>query len=348
VIRAGLIGYGLAGKVFHAPLLHAAGIRLAAVATSRRDEVAADWPDAAVEADPAALLARADMDLVVIATPNASHHPLALAALRAGRHVVIDKPFTVTSAEADELIGLARAGGLVLSAFQNRRWDSDFLTLRACLEAGEIGEVLLYQARFDRFRPAVPGRWRDRDEPGAGILYDLGSHLVDQALVLFGKPDWVQADLAIQREGARAVDAFHLTLAMGATRVELGASLLAASPGPKYVVHGRAGSFVKSGADVQEDQLKAGLRPGNPGFGEEPQETWPLVTRAGPDGLVSEARPAATGAYVDFYRGIARAVADGGGEPVAAEEARDVVRVIEAALASHREGRRVPFVPGPR
>jgi len=342
-MRAGLIGYGLAGRVFHAPLMQAAGIAVAAVATSRREEVLADLPGAQVEADPQTLVARPDLDLVVVATPNDAHHGLARDALRAGKHVVVDKPFTIASADADALIGLAEERGLILSVFQNRRWDSGFLALRAAIEGGGLGEILLYQARFDRFRPEIPGRWRDRDEPGSGVLYDLGSHLIDQALILFGRPDWVQADLRRQRAGARAVDGFHLTLARGPLRVELGASLLAASPGPTYVVHGRTGSFVKAGADVQEDQLKAGLRPGDQGFGEEPRETWPIVAVRAEGGLrATTVRPPA-GAYAAYYSGQRRAVEDGTPPLVAARDARDVIRVIEAAMTSDREERRIRF-----
>jgi scyllo-inositol 2-dehydrogenase (NADP+) len=206
--------------------------------------------------------------------------------------------------------------------------------------------VLSYEARFDRYRPEIPGRWRDRDEPGSGVLYDLGSHLIDQALVLFGMPDWVHADLAIQREGARAVDTFHVTLAIGSLRVELGASMLALEPGPRFIVHGRNGSFIKAGMDVQEDQLKAGLRPGDPGFGEEPRDTWPIVALAAAGGIVRRPIPAATGAYLEYYRGIGQAIETGVEPPVLAEEARAVVRVIEAAMMSNREGRRVGLSEG--
>lgn len=343
MIRAGLVGYGLAGRVFHAPLLLAAGVEVRAIATSRRGEVGNDLPGTAVESDPFALLARPDIDLVVIATPNDTHHALGRAALEHGKHVVIDKPFTILSSEADDLVALAQRERRVLSAFHNRRWDSDFLTLRAVIESGELGEILLYQARYDRFRPVVPGRWRDRDGPGGGILYDLGSHLIDQVLVLFGPPDWVEADLSVQRQGAETVDAFRLTLGKGGARMELGVSMLAAEPGPKYVVHGREGSFIKSGADVQEEQLKAGMRPGMTGFGVEPDETWPTITTQKAEHIVRNRRGTLPGAYTSYYRGIVDAIRHGQAPPVRATEARAVVRVIELAMESHRLQRRVPL-----
>ncbi|WP_436607601.1 oxidoreductase [Sorangium sp. So ce1036] len=338
-VYVGLIGYGLAGAVFHAPLIRSVPrLRLAAIATRREGQVMTDHSGVAVHPTPEVLIAEPGIDLVVIATPNETHFPLARAALEAGKHVVVDKPFTITSAEADELIALAARRGRLLSVFQNRRWDADFRTVRRCIEQGLLGEVASYEAHFDRFRPAIKQGWREQESPGSGILYDLGAHLIDQALLLFGPPRAVTADLLAQRPGARAVDYFHLTLDHGRRRVILRSSTLAREPGPRFAVHGAGGSFLKYGIDGQEEALKAGKRPGAPAWGQEdPRWHGTLVTASG-ERRVIESLP---GAYEAYYEGIAAAILDGGPPPVRAEEARDVIRVIEAAMKSSAERRTI-------
>ncbi len=340
-IRAGIVGYGLAGKVFHAPLLQAAGIEVALISSSRSAEVAQDFPNARVVADPMTVATSKEIDLVVIASPNDTHVPLAKAALQAGRAVVVDKPFTHTVAEAEELIALAQAKNCLLSVFHNRRWDSDFLTLKASIARGDLGEVLSYQCRFDRFRLEVQDRWREQPTPGVGLFYDLGSHLIDQALQLFGWPDWLMADLNMQRPGTRVDDGFHLLLGKGKLRIVLAATILAAAPEPKFVVHGTRGSFVKSGMDVQEDQLKAGLRPGHAGFGVEQTSAAACVTTMHNGHAEATTIPTLPGTYVDYYLGIRKALETGALLPVRAEEARDTMRILELACRSHREGLRI-------
>jgi predicted dehydrogenase len=239
VIGVGLIGYGLGGSVFHAPLVQAEPrLRLAAVATSRGDQVRRDHPGVRVVATAGELLADPSVELVVVAAPNAVHHELAAAALRAGRHAVVDKPFTLTTAEADQLIALAAATDRRLSVFHNRRWDGDFLTVRRLLEAGTLGEVTGFVSRYDRFRPAPRGSWKEAAVPGSGILWDLGPHLVDQALALFGPPGTVWADVGMQRAGVHAVDYAHLALGYGRLRVLLHAAMVVRDPGPRFEVHG--------------------------------------------------------------------------------------------------------------
>ncbi|MBC7541100.1 MAG: oxidoreductase [Candidatus Sericytochromatia bacterium] len=270
-IRVGLVGYGFAGKTFHAPVIAAVpGLRLAAVASRQWEQLSADLPDVAVVADPLALVTGADVDLVVIASPNETHLPLALAALRAGRHVVVDKPFTVTLAQARELAEAARAEGRILSVFQNRRWDSDFLGARQIVAAGRLGEIVHYESHFDRFRPDVRARWREQSGPGTGVWFDLGPHLVDQALCLFGLPKTVSARLARQRDGAQTDDWAHVVLDYGRLQVILHGSMLTAGNGPRFILHGTRGSWLKHGSDVQEDQLLAGMRPGDAGWGHDP------------------------------------------------------------------------------
>lgn len=340
-VYVGLIGYGLAGAVFHAPLIRSIpGLRLAAIATRREGQVMTDHSGVVVHPTPEVLIAEPGIDLVVIASPNETHFPLARAALDAGKHVVVDKPFTITSAEADDLIALAARRGRLLSVFQNRRWDADFLTVRHCIEQGLFGEVASYEVHFDRFRPAIKQGWREQASPGSGILYDLGAHLIDQALVLFGPPRAVTADLLAQRPEARTVDYFHLTLDYGKRRVIVRSSTLVSEPGPRFAVHGDGGSFLKYGIDGQEDALKAGKRPGTPEWGrEDPRWFGTLVTASGERRTI-ESLP---GAYEAYYEGIAAAILDGAPPPVRAEEARDVIRIIEAAMRSSAERRTIPL-----
>lgn len=258
-IRVGLVGYGFASKTFHAPLISGtAEMELAAVSSSDAGKVHADWPSVQVVSDPQALFDDPTLQLIVIPTPNDTHFPLAKAALNAGKHVVVDKPFTVTLSQARELDALAKAKGLLLSVFHNRRWDSDFLTLKALLADGTLGDVRYFESHFDRFRPTVQQRWREQKGAGSGIWYDLGPHVIDQALQLFGSPVAITLDAAELRPGAQTTDYFHCTLTYPQRRVVLHASMLVAAQSARYQVHGTKGSFVKFGLDPQEDALKAG------------------------------------------------------------------------------------------
>ncbi len=339
-LRVALLGYGYAGCTFHAPLILATpGLQLAAVASSRPAAVAAALPGVAVVADYAALAADPGTDLVVVASPNGSHYRLARAALDAGRHVVVDKPFTVTLAEADDLLERAAGRGLLLSVFHNRRWDGDFLTLRDVIAAGTLGEVREFVSRFDRYEPLPRDRWRERPDDGGGLWYDLGPHLIDQALCLFGPPQAVEADLAILRDGALAVDHAQVVLSYARRRVTLHCTRLAAAPGPRFEAHGTLGSLHSHGLDVQEDQLKAGLRPGQPGWGEDPR---PLEWT---DGASRTARPLPrrAGDYARYYAGIRDALVAQAPNPVPAVDARRVMAVLELALRSAAQERRLPF-----
>ncbi|MDF3980854.1 oxidoreductase [Luteibacter sp. PPL554] len=340
-IPTGLIGYGTAGAFFHAPLIAAAeGLRLAAIGSRRRDDIRRDFPEARAYDDPRDLIADPAIELIVIATPNDSHASLAHAALEAGKHVVVDKPFTLDAASADALIDLARRHGRTLSVFQNRRWDNDFLTVRRLVDDGRLGEVAYYEAHFDRFRPEIKPGWRESETPGAGLLYDLGAHLIDQALVLFGMPLAVTADLTRQRAVARADDYMHLVLDYGRRRAVLHAAMLVRDPGPRYLVHGDGGSFVKYGIDGQEAALREGRRTGGRGWGEDDPARFGRFTDI--DGSVSiiDTLP---GRYTAYYDGVAAAIRDDAPVPVDPREARDVIRVIEAAQVSARERRTVVF-----
>ena len=335
MIRCGIVGYGLAGAVFHAPLIRAAeGLELAAISTSRREEA----PDDVEVCGHEELVSRPDLDLVIIASPNHSHFHLAEAALLAGKHVVVDKPFTVTVAEADALIALAWRQRRVLTVFHNRRWDGDFMTVRALLESGRLGKVMLFEAHWDRFRPDIAQRWRERPGGGAGLLFDLGPHLIDQALLLFGRPDAITADLASQREGSEVDDYFELALHYGPMRAILASSRLVAEPRPRFALHGDRGSFVKHGLDTQEEALKSGAGPHDPGFGADPLHG----TFTSPDGA-REPVPTLPARWLTFYEAVGAAIRGEAPVPVDPLDARTGLAIIELARRSSKEGRRLPL-----
>ena len=318
-VRTGLIGHGLGGRAFHEPLIRAAErLSLQAIATTRSTP------------DPDALIADPNIDLIVVSTPNHSHYPLAKAALEAGKHVVIDKPFTVTLDEADELIALAKARNLVLTVFHNRRWDGDFLTVRNLLASGRLGDVMRYEAHWDRFRPVIKPGWKEEAGPGTGVLGDPGPHLIDQALVLFGEPDHVTGDLEMQRSETAVEDYFAITLRYGKKRVILTSSLLAAAPRPRFGLYGTEGSFVKYGLDPQEPQAVAGMSPHDPAFGVEDARWHGTLTRA--DGA-TERVPTERGHYLAFYDAVAAAILDGAPVPVEPADARAGLAIIERVRA---------------
>ncbi|OYD06782.1 oxidoreductase [Paludifilum halophilum] len=335
-IKAGIIGYGLSGAVFHAPTIHAAeGLELVKVVTSREEEVRKDWPGVQVVQDPEALFRDPDLDLVVVATPNTLHYPLAEQALKAGKHVVVEKPFVIHADEGIALARLAQEKGRVLSVYHNRRWDNDFLTVKKWIEEGRLGNIHTFQVRFDRFRPQVRDRWREKDLPGAGILYDLGSHLIDQALTLFGDPETVFGDVQAQRPGAETEDYFHIVLGYeNGLRAILHAGSMVKQPGPRFEVHGSRGSLVKYGMDSQENSLKQGMKPGDPGWGEDDPECYAEVTLEEGGQTVTETVPTLRGRYEDYYRNLVQSVTRGVPAPVTAEDGVRVIRVIERVKES--------------
>lgn len=344
-IKVGLVGYGFASKTFHAPLLMAdSGMALTAISSSDAAKVRADWPQVEVESSAASLFAREDIDLVVIPTPNDTHYDLASAALAAGKHVVIDKPFTVTLAEAESLAEKAAQANKLLSVFHNRRWDADFLTVRDLLQRGDLGRVAHFESHFDRYRPEVKARWRETDTPGGGIWYDLGPHLIDQALVLFGMPHDIWLDQACQRDGAQVDDYFHAVLRYGRLRVILHAGSLMAAPAPRFSVHGTHGSYVKHGLDPQEDMLKRGDRLPTPEWGEDHRHGLHTVGKVRDASARPELREVHTraGDYPAYYAGIRRAIRGEGANPVPVDEALAVMRVLEAGRRSAGSGAAEP------
>ena len=336
-VRVGLVGYGFASKTFHAPLIAGTSeMELAAVSSSDATKVHADWPAMQVVADPQALFDDPTIQVIVIPTPNDTHFPLAKAALNAGKHVVVDKPVTVTLSQARELDALAKAKGLLLSVFHNRRWDSDFLTLKTLLAEGSLGEVRYLESHFDRFRPEVRQRWREMKGAGSGIWFDLGPHVIDQALQLFGKPIAINVDMAELRPGAQTTDYFHAVLTYPQRRVVLHASMLVAAESARFQAHGTRGSYVKYGLDPQEDRLKDGARL--------PQEDWGydmrdgVLTLAEGDVMIEKTLLTIPGNYPAYYAAIRDAVKGAGSNPVTAEEAIEVMELIELGLQSAEKG----------
>jgi len=330
-VRTAVIGYGLGGRTFHVPLISAVpGLELAAIVTSQAGRVHEEWPGIEVRANVESVLADPSIELVVVSTPNDSHFDLATRAFAARKHVVVDKPFTVTATEAEGIVASATAAGRVLSVFHNRRWDADFLTLQRLLHEGTLGDVSFIESHYDRFRPVVRDRWREHDVPGAGTWYDLGAHIADQVLRIWGTPASITADLLAQRPGATAVDYFHVVLEYsGGRRAILHGGSMAAASALRFVVHGRNGSYIKYGLDSQEESLKAGRGPGSADYGIDPVEG--ELTAA--DGSVTRVSNEC-GNYASYYEELVRAIRDGTPPPVSGEEGLAVMRIIEAASRS--------------
>jgi len=326
MLDVGLVGFGFAGKVFHAPVIRAVpGLRLAAIV---QRSGGSDFVHSVEE-----LLTR-PVELVVIATPNASHYPIAKQCLLAGRHVVVDKPFTTTVAEAEELVRLAAEQRRVLSVYHNRRYVGDFVTLRQLLSEGELGRVVQFESRFDRFRPErKPSAWREQPLPGSGLWFDLGPHLLDQVLVLFGIPQAISADLRSEREGAVVDDAFDVTLHYPHMRAVLRASMLAASPGPTFAVHGTRGSFIKYGLDPQEAALKEGRTPEEPNWDAGPPEMYGRLTT--PEG--TRTIPTVPSSFTHYYENVRDAILGTAPLAVTPEQALNVMRGLELAVASSQQ-----------
>jgi predicted dehydrogenase len=334
-IRVALIGFGYAGRVFHAPLISSTpGLNLVVIGSRRQENARSAYPNTATVSDALAAIRREGVDLVVIATPNDTHAPLAEAALHAGKHVVVDKPFTVTLAEARTLAATATEVGRTLSVFQNRRWDSDFLGVAREIAAGRVGEVVEMRSEIGRYRPQVRDRWRERAGPGAGLWYDLGPHLIDQALVLFGVPESVHADLRIQRAGGSTIDWFEAALDYGRRRVLLSSSMLAADSPNRFLVRGTRGSLIKRKGDPQEDQLLSDMKPGSPEWGRDPD---PVIFTPG-DGSAPLELETPAGNYLDYFAAIRDAIRGEGRVPVTSAQATTLMAIIEAGIRSSTEG----------
>jgi scyllo-inositol 2-dehydrogenase (NADP+) len=346
MINVGLIGFGLAGRAFHAQVIsRTPGMRLAAILQRTGDEAAKAYPDAKIVRTLDELLALPDIRLIVIATPNETHAPFARAALASGHDVVVDKPFTTSYAEAVELVNFAEKSGRFLTVYQNRRYDGDFQAIRELVAAGTLGRIVRFESHYDRFRPNLkPNAWREKAAPGAGILFDIGPHVIDHSMVLFGKPEAVTADVRIEREGGLADDAFDIVFHYpGNMRAVLSSSILAASQRPRFLLFGTAGAFVKQTVDPQENNLRFGKIPAKGSWGTEPVENWGVLTLSDGTNTTQRSIPSGSGDYRDFYANV-RDVLEGKAVPfVSLPWALDVMRALELCRASSEQQRTLPW-----
>ncbi|MNS38285.1 putative oxidoreductase YvaA [compost metagenome] len=343
-VKVGIIGYGFSGKTFHAPVIQTIpGLEILKVVSSNAPKVQADIPDVQVVSDAAEVFADPQIELVIITTPNTTHFSYAKQALLSGKHVVVEKPFVIRAEEAEELIRIANQQDRILSVYHNRRWDNDFLTVKDLIESGVLGSVYSYEAHFDRYRPNTTNRWREQNIEGSGMLYDLGSHLIDQALHLFGLPDTVYGDVRAQRENSAVDDYFHIILGYEHLRVILHSGSIVKQAGPRFQVHGDQGSFIKSGLDSQENALKQGSKPGDDLWGSDPEAWHGELTISIGDLLTRGRVETKKGAYESFYSGMYEAIVNNQPAPVSAEDARNTIRVIELVKQSSEEQRVIKF-----
>jgi predicted dehydrogenase len=340
MIEVGLVGFGLAGRAFHAPVIRAVpGLHLAAIVQRSGTEAAEKYPDVRIVRSLDELLAMPEIRLAVIATPNETHYPFARQCLEAGRDVVVDKPFTTTLEEAISLVQIAKSTNRLLTVYQNRRYDGDFQAIRQLVAAGTLGRIVRFETTYDRFRPQLkPGAWRETTRPGSGILFDIAPHLIDHALVLFGLPEAVTADVRAERENAAADDAFDITLHYpSGMRAVLRSSILAAAPRPRFVLLGTQGSFVKQTFDPQEMNLRRGHIPSDTAWGAESQENWGILTKPAGKSFEQRRIPSATCDYRDYYANVRDAILGRAELAVTPEYALDVMRVLELARASSQK-----------
>jgi scyllo-inositol 2-dehydrogenase (NADP+) len=348
MIDVGLIGFGLAGRSFHAPVIRAvAGLRLATILERSGNAAAAEYPEARIVRTLDELLANPEIRLVVIATPNDSHYPLARECLAAGRDVLVDKPFATTLEEAISLVEFAKKQGRLLTVYQNRRYDGDFQAILELVASGALGRIVRFESNYDRFRPQLrPGAWRERTGPGSGIFFDLAPHLIDHALLLFGLPEALTADIRIEREGAVADDAFDLAFHYPrGLRADLRSSILAVTNRPRFLLHGTQGGFFKQSFDPQEGNLRRGYIPRDTAWGAEPEENWGLLTLSRNGALTQRRVPSANCDYRDFYANLRDAMLGKAELAVSPDWALDVIRLLELARHSSNERRTVSVPP---
>jgi scyllo-inositol 2-dehydrogenase (NADP+) len=346
MIDVGLIGFGLAGRAFHAPVIRAvSGVRLAAILQRSGMQAAEQYPGVRIVRSVEELLCMESIRLVVIASPNDTHYLFARQCLAAGRDVVVDKPFTTTLAEAAELVQFARQRGRLLTVYQNRRYDGDFQAIRQLVAGGVLGRVVRFETNYDRFRPQIrPEAWREKSGPGTGILFDLGPHLIDHALVLFGLPEALTADVRMERDNAVTDDAFDILLHYPQSlRAVLRSTMLAASPRPRFVLHGTRGGFFKQSFDPQENNLRRGEIPKDAAWGAEPEEDWGVLTIYDGENPTQRRIPSGTGDYRDFYANVRDAILGKVRLAVTPEWALDVMRILELARESSGKRRTIPL-----
>ena len=339
MVNVGLVGFGFAGRTFHAPIIsQVPGLRLRAIVQRTGDDAAAVYPSATVVRSLQELLGIEEIRLVVIATPNPSHYEIAKQCLLAGRNVVVDKPFTTTYAEADELVQLARQRRRLLTVYQNRRFDGDFRTIQELLAGNRLGRLVLFENHFDRYRLELrPSAWRERPEAGSGVFFDLGVHLLDQALQLFGHPQAITADVRLERAGAQVDDAFDVTLHYPRMRALLRSSMVALAPDLRFLLRGESGAYVKHGLDPQEDSLKRGEVPRDDSWGREERDRWGALYFPSNGTIVAEKIPTQPGNYCLFYASVRDAVLGNTKIAVTPEQMLDLMYAVELSRKSSEE-----------
>ncbi|MDE3183617.1 MAG: Gfo/Idh/MocA family oxidoreductase [Bacteroidota bacterium] len=349
IIRVGLIGFGVGGQIFHAPVLTTVkGLELVKIRATKPEQInvaETKYPKAEIVPTSEEICNDENIDLVVITTPNTSHYSLAMQALQAGKHVVVDKPFTINTKEADELIALAENKKLILSVYHDRRFDSDFHTVQKIIKNKFLGDIVELESRYDRFRNFLrPNAWREEEAPGTGILYDLGSHLIDQVQILFGLPEAVSADLRIQRKGAKAIDNFEVIMHYPGIKASIKGGMLVREPLPRFILLGNDGSFVKYGMDVQEEALKAGftsLTKNN--WGIEPPDIWGTInTELNGQHFIGKIE-SEKGDYAAYYLNVYHTILGKEDLIVTPLQARNTIRILELAMQSEKEKRTIDF-----
>ena len=340
-VNTALLSYGMSGEIFHAPLLHAhPGFKLTRIMERSSNRAVQRYPSVTTVRSLEEILGDESIELVVVNTPHDTHFELASRVLEAGKHAIVEKPFVVTAREGEALIRLASARGVMLSVFQNRRWDGDFMTMQKVLQSGLLGRLVEFEAHYDRYRPEVDhSTWKEGAHPGSGILYNLGTHMIDQALVLFGKPSSLSADVSIQREGGASPDYYDIRLQYPGFTAIVKSGYLVREPGPRYVAYGVRGTFTKYGLDPQEQALKDGGIPGTAGWGTEGKEWWGRINTQIGDLHIEGAIETLPGNYLGFYDGIYAALREGKTPDVTAEQALMVIRIVELAMVSSEQGR---------
>jgi predicted dehydrogenase len=345
MIEVGLVGFGLAGRAFHAPVIRAVpGLHLYAILQRSGTEAAEKYPDIRIVRSLDELLSIPEIRLIVIATPNETHYSFARQCLEAGRDVVVDKPFTTTLEEAVSLVQFARTVNRLLTVYQNRRYDGDFQAIRQVVKAGTLGRIVRFEPSYDRFRPQLkPGAWRETASPGSGILFDIAPHMIDHALVLFGLPQAVTADVRTERDNAVADDAFDITLDYSnGMRAVLRSSILAAAPRPRFVLFGTQASFVKQTFDPQEMNLRRGFIPVDWPWGYEPEEDWGVLTVPAGDSFERRRVPSAICDYRDYYSNLRDVIVGRATLAVTPEYALEVMRMLELARESSQKRCTIP------
>ncbi|HZJ80568.1 MAG TPA: oxidoreductase [Dysgonamonadaceae bacterium] len=345
-IKTGIIGYGLSGRVFHAPFVDVVeGFELSKISTADPKKINLAnkrYPNTTIVPDGQSIIDDKEIDLVIVTSPNTVHFDWAKAALLANKHVVVEKPFTVTLAEAEELVELAKQQKKILTVYHNRRVTSDTKTVKKILDSGVLGDIVDYETHFDRFRPEPKeGAWREDPLPGSGIFYDLGSHLIDQSLYFFGMPQAVTAQISTVRPWAKADDTFDVKLHYPTHTAVLKSASLAKIPGATYQIHGTKGSFVKYGLDVQEEHLDKGAIPNTPDWGMEPEAIWGTLKIEHEGIEMCSTIKSENGDYRDYFINLRDAIWGKTEIAVTAEEGANVMRIIELAIQSSEEKRTV-------